>query len=861
MTARDLFLLRRVSLRHWSENWGQYAILLLVFAIGVASFFSIRIANRAVLADFSQFAEVVSRQSDFTLHGPPGGIAQQRLGALREALGHRPAHLLPVLETTTLILRPFLEPDTVPAPAYLTGLDLMALGNLATDSELESALNESSATPDSEFRTSTGVWCSADLARDYGLHPGDSFDAIVNDHTISLHVEGVLPAATNLNRRLLVSLNDLQVLLDQPDRVDRVEVFIPTGSLREYLYSEIHEILSAQAGNYWSLEEAEAAGPAGQRMTRAFRLNLTILSLIALVVAAYLIMQAMDAAVVRRRLEIAILRSIGMSSVDIRRMWRVESIAFATVGSLLGVLLGWFMAQFTVTALAQTTSALYASTAPASAHPNWTDMALALAIGLVSIVISAWVPIRDATNTPPAQQLQRGNYSAGLQLLQNPKLGLLLVAAGAVLWPLPPLDLGGGTRFPVAGFGVAFCWITGGSFLAGSLLRYTALAAHQGRQLSASLRLAISHLAQSSSRHRLAAAGLYTAIAMAFAVTLLVHSFEVTVLSWLDLRFRADLYATSVGLQTGDSRSRIPESTLEAIRKHPSVEELDALYFAPMRLRGFDTHLASMRFDLIGNRQKLSWLEPPGMDLASSAETHCIVNESFYRRFGTPVGAVLSVPTPQGPLDLTIAGIQKDYGNERGSVYIDRRVLNQHFGILDATHLILFLHPEAHLPNVLQELRSEHPYLSIRANRELREAAVAIFHDTFAVTQALKWIGVAVALIGLSLTVFSILRERAASLQALTVMGMSRRSIARSVAWEMLGLAAAATLAAAIAGLALGLLLVYVINLQSFGWTLDLSVPLLGWSFFGGTVVALGGATAYLAGLHGVSRPSTSANS
>ena len=184
------------------------------------------------------------------------------------------------------------------------------------------------------------------------------------------------------------------------------------------------------------------------------------------------------------------------------------------------------------------------------------------------------------------------------------------------------------------------------------------------------------------------------------------------------------------------------------------------------------------------------------------------------------------MPTPDGFRPVTIAGIFADYGNERGSLLIERKQFTGWYNNDLAASVIVSLKPGYTNVDALRaELRAAHPGLGIFTSRFLRGESLRIFHQTFAVTYALELIGIVVAVAGLALTMASLLWERRADLNTLRALGMRRRELAAAAAWEGLLSAAAGVLAGLGASLGLGWLLIFRINKQTFGWTLQTDYP------------------------------------
>lgn len=854
------FLWRATSLRHAVRGWKHTLTVIAILALGVAAFLSIRLANRAAVVSFAGFSESISGGSDLTVTAPAGLLAADHLRELRLALGGQSAHLVPLLRASAAMPPGDGRAEFGRENFILLGLDLIGVQNLQADIGTDERLiNLGGDAADfwSIIRNPQHLFVSEPLARRHRLEVGSRFPLIVTDRSIPFEIVGILPQARGdvpvPENLVVMDIAALQRLTGEEGLVSQVDLVLPHGPRHEADVQAAETVLASAADGRWVIRDPIVERGSGERMTAAFRMNLTILSLIALLVGAYLVTQALDAAVVRRRHEIAILRSLGLTTGELRRLWLVEILCLGVVGSALGIVLGWALAQVAVVAVAQTINALYQSSSAAAADLRGGDVAAGFGLGLVFSLLAGWLPLRDAAATPPAQVLSAGNWTPGLRLLRRPLLGWCLLLAGLGLSFLPPLTLAGGSRFPLAGHAAALLWLLGGTLAATSLFRPMAAVAMRVCANHPALHLGATRLRRASSRHRLAAAGLFVATAMAASMAVLVGSFDQTVRNWIGVRFQADVYLNSAGAQSADSRNRIRPETWRGLAEDPRVAAVDPFLALPIELGGISTFLAGSDLALVGNRQRLLWLTPPAAGLIESAPDAdgaipAIANEAFLERFGQAAGDIVEIPSPGGQRPLRIVAVQADYGNEQGMLLVDRRRLVEWFGIDSATNLTVFLHDPETVDAVVESWRAAHPGLSIRGNRELREIALTIFRQTFSITRALEWIGVLIALAGLALALTNILRESVRELATLRQLGMTRREIASATAVEGGGIALVGVTGGVILSVAIGYLLVFVINKQSFGWTLQFHIPAA--KLFGLVVLVLvtGTATAYLAG-------------
>lgn len=874
-----LLLLRRFTLRHWRDAPGQSALLVLILALGIAVYFSIRLANRAAVTSFRHFTELVTASSDWVIQAPAGDLPETILPELRAALGAAPVNLIPVVESTAT--RPpsgTNEAIGSRATFQILGVDLLGLQNLVDRAQVQrgwfrgqgSASGRETGGDDDRafwetFRDPRAVFVSAALAAREALAAGDTLTLILNENVVPLRVAGVIPDQPGRPAApatfLVMDLPALQRLTGREGRLSRVEFLVEPGPDEAARRAALGALLGREARGRWLVTTPADRRDAGAMMTRAFRLNLTVLSLIALLVGLYLIVQALDGAVVRRREEIGVLRSLGVTESAIRRAWLAEAALVGLVGGALGVGLGWAGAQFTVRLVGRTVNALYYANSAESAALAPGELVLALGLAVAASVVAGWWPARNAARTPPAQLLVRhAALAPAAWALRHPGLGAGLVLLGGACALLPPLRFEGGVRFPLGGYAAALLWIVGGGILGGWALARLARALRPLGRHSATIRLATSHLVTPSGRHALAAAGLICAVAMTAGMVILVGSFDRTMRGWIGRTFQADLYVSSAGAQSASTDNRMSPATWRALAGRPEVADANVIHAAEVTLPGGTTVLAGGSLAFMQRNMELAWVEEPEGGISNlrfeiSNSTPVLASESFSERFRLRRGDGLVLPTPAGPQAVTIAGVFADYGNERGSLVVEARHFTNWFATKHAASVILKLRDPADAERLRAEFLATQPGLQVFTNAHLRAEVLRIFRQTFAITYALEVIGLAVAVLGLAMTLASVLLGRRAELTTLRALGLTRGELARAAAGEGLLLAVAGLAVGLAASLALGWLLIRVINKQTFGWTLEFALPAGQLALLAGVVVATALGVSWAVGRWGARLP------
>lgn len=819
------WLARRLVLRALFRECGRALLTLAAVALGVAVFLSIRLANRAAVASFEQFTRGVGQGSDLVMTAQAGALPESLLSALR-----------PLTELGWV--RPVVEGSFARAGSLvgfqLLGLDLVGLGAAATDdpptASSRLSRNQTAEAFYQALQDPQAVWISSALAGE-GLHPGDPLEGFVQERLVRLHVAGILPDLPNrprLQRNLLVmDLPAAQALLGRPGELDRLEWGLRPGHRLVDLESQARRLLPPGL----ILGPPEQRAESGRTMTAAFRFNLTILSLIALAVGAYLLFQAFDASVNQRRETWATLRALGHPPAGVTRLVLAEAALLGFLGSLLGLGLGWLLAQGSVRAISRTLNALYgaSSARSASLHPG--EALLALALGFCACLVAAWIPARRAALTPPVQLLARVGGPSSLRWDGAGLCGGLCLGLGAALaYGLHPPP--GVAWHAYAGSALV---LLGGSLLAVALLPLLGLPGR--RTLRWRLRLALRPLLRPNGRHGFAAAALAVAVGMTAGMGVMVQSFERTVLVWIGSSLRADLYVTPMGAAGAGSQHRMSADTADRIAADPAVAAVDRFQVLPITFRGRPTFLGAGDMAVQAARGGLILAAGgpfPGPLLAlregATRDPGVLVSETFARHFGVRVGEILDLPVPGGTRSVTVRGVLADYGNERGSLILDRPVFLAWFQDPRVASLALYLKAGTSPEALATRLRREHPGLQIRSNGGLRQQVTTIFHQTFALTYALEAIGLLVAILGLAQGLTGLALARRGEIWSLRALGASRADLTTILVLEGLGVALAGLLAGLGLGLLLARILVDVLNPQVFGWTLHFAVP---WGFLG----------------------------
>jgi putative ABC transport system permease protein len=564
-------------------------------------------------------------------------------------------------------------------------------------------------------------------------------------------------------------------------------------------------------------------------MLAAFRWNLRLLSYIALVVGAFLIYNTISVSVVRRRSEIGIVRALGADRRDVLAAFLGEAICLGLAGGLVGLPLGRIMAGGAVKLMAATVTSLYVSSRPGAIALTLNSLALALLIGVGVAVASALSPAREAMQVSPVDAMAQGRR----EYLARSHKGRDLAIAGtlgglAALASRMPAVAGK----PFFGYFAAMLLIAAAAYAMPALVNFISGVAAEvlGKLFGVEAMLAARSLAGSLRRTSVLVGALATAVAMMVSVGIMVGSFRQTVVSWMSHQLPADLYLRPAGSPAADRHPTISVELVEKVATLPGVVGVDRLRAYEISYEGMPATLAAVDLRVPrANRNAEFFSGSPANEVLEQlrGKQNIIVSEPFTYKHKVKTGDTITLPLGAARASFRIVDVYYDYGSERGTILMDRDVLLKYLPDETPTNLAVFVAPDAKAVDVkreIQEAAAGHRIL-IFSDRELRTEAVRIFDRTFAITYALEAVAVLVAVMGIAGALIALVIDRRRELGLLRFLGASSGQIRKMILVEAGLLGLLANLAGFVLGYFLSLILVFVINKQSFGWTIRFHWP------------------------------------
>jgi putative ABC transport system permease protein len=796
------------------------ALTLLGIAVGVAVVVAIALSNQSALRAFRESVDAVAGRANWQIAADVP-LDENVLLAL-QPLWERGVRFAPVIDVEGLA-------GNAQTPMRILAVDLLSDLHFRDYryASVVTSENESLATYLGLFRDDSVV-VSAAFAREHGLRLGGPLPLNVRGVEKTMIVRGILeprgPATAFNGAIAIMDIATAQASFGMSGQLSRVDLIVPNDDAATL--AAVRRAVPPGG----RLERPSRRNERVEKMLRAFRVNLFALAGVALLVGMFLVYNTVLISILRRRKDVGVLRTLGASPRQIFAAFLGEGLVFGLLGSALGIVLGNALAYGILRLIGRTINALYVSSTPEAIVLTPGIVAVGIAVGTLLSLVSAIQPSIEAAHVRPNLLIRPGLQ----QRIGRARRGALAVAAmvcfalAVATSRLPPaggIAVGGyiAVLFTVAGFSLLSPII----IIAAS----RALAPPMRRAFGIVGQLAAASMPASLRRTSVATAALAVATGMMVAVAIMIGSFRETVLVWVDQTVTSDLWLRpSKGLSNA-MVAMFPPEIGDELRRIPFIAGFD-------RVRGHDVVYGDSMItvgggdlDVVSARGDLPMLTPRDGKAAmreALARDGVLVSESLSTKYGKGVGDALVLETSRGPRAFPITGIYRDYSNDRGVAVMDNGVYTRSFGTQAINTIVVYLKPGIAPEEARKRLEATlgpkyHAFAVL--NREIRGEVIKIFDQTFLITYALLAIAIVVAALGIINTLAALILERSGELALLRLLGMSPAEVRRMIVLESSILGLASTAVGLVMGYALSWILIYVINKQSFGWTIEFHTP------------------------------------
>ncbi len=805
---------------------------LVAIALGVALGLAVQLIHSAALDEFGRGMRLLSGEADLQVVGPRAGFDE----AVYLMLAQRPEvdQASPVLELEVRL--PGREGNL-----RVFGIDLFRVAQVApvllpvVPEDGDRTSRFAALQPDALF-------LSPAARSELGIEPGDTLAVQVGTRELQLRIAGAVPGAGAGQALAVMDIAAAQQVFDRIGRLSRVDLRLAPGAEREVALQRLSALLPAGVGVLApEATESQAAG-----LSRAYRVNLTMLAAIALVTGGFLVFSTQLLSVVRRRQELAFLRALGLDRRSLMRGLLAEGGVLGLGGAAIGVLLAYAITSLAFRLIGGDLGAGFFRGVVPEIQLRPALSVLYLMLGVLAGVAGAWLPAREAGRLLPARALRSGDESEVFSVQAHWPVALTCLAGATAMSLLPPV--GGVALF---GYLAVALILAGAVLLLPDAARTATTLLRRARPTL--LRLAHARLAFAPGQIVVAGAGVVASVALAVSMAIMVSSFRASVDEWLSRVLPADLY---VRASSSAATGHLAPGEVERVASLAGIASVQ-----PVR---YDTLRMSDRFPMTliarpvrgGTALPLVSGQAQGVAATDPNVRPVWISEAMADLLRLRIGDPLALPLAGQRHDFRVAGIWRDYARQHGAAVIelkDYRALTGDSLINDlAIHIASGADPESVMDAIRTALGDR--TIEITLPGEIRATSLEIFDRTFLVTYLMQAVAVMIGLFGISTTFAALATSRRKEFGVLQHLGLLRREIGRLLAAEAAMTAAVGVAVGMMAGGAIAVVLVEVINRQSFHWSMDMRLPVGVLALFGVSLILLAAFAARLSGRHAMRR-------
>ncbi len=795
--------LLKFNFRYYKRHSLLVLLCLLGISLGVGVVISVELINDSALASFSSSIDFLSGKASHSVVSDYGRIDEKEFRSIWTDPSVSAAS--PVIDVMGM------TKETGHESIRFLGIDPFLDSSFRGWTPQENQ-NEvfaaflSDATP--------SVYLSENLATKYKLKEGDALTVLKAGLEKKVRIVGIISSAASANLSENLAVMDLaaaQELFGRLGRLDRIDIVLK-GDAENFRKS-------LPAG--LSLADSNSRKATLNAMLYSFQLNLAAMSLIALFVGVFLIYNFSMFSVLSRREDMSLLLTLGSDQRGLVGAFITESLLMGAVGSLLGVIFGYFVAYLSINMVSSTISQLYYQVNVGGVRLTVPIILNGMAVGFGATLIGVILPSLEVAVTPPVLGIKRQSIEDRVSSLKR----FLLILGVAIF--LASMLSAWASRFSIfwgfsAAFGMTFAFAL---FTPSSLSFFTHYLGSAIKKFFNSTVgfLAARNIKASLSRTSIAVAALAVALSMTIGVDTMIHSFRTSVAAWLDGSLQGDIY---ISPDTTKWDHPLPDELLTALEKDPRVDSLEKYSTFDIFIDGRLAKLRVLETDILSGKARFHFIDGSKSSWNELSRGAAFISESLGFRFGLKVGDHVKIPTPKGLVEFPIVAVTRDYSSDQGTVQIDRNVYRNLWGDDRVQSIALFLKPGVSTDEVRSSIMRDFKGLekAVVSNSQMRDTVLGIFDKTFAPTATLKGVSLLVGLLGVATAMMAILMERSRDIRVLGYLGLTAGELGRMNIYQGLIMGLAAFFIASLSGTVLTYIIVHAINYRSFGWSIDIRI-------------------------------------
>jgi putative ABC transport system permease protein len=792
-------LLLRSSARFFTRHPWQLWLTLLSIALGTAVMIAVDLANMTANKSFRHSVSVLSGPMTHEITAREGEIPEDFYTRLRVQWG---------LRAST---------PQVTATVNVAGLQytLLGLDPLANVFQPQTGFDIPADTLPRLLTEPNSVLIPSGLADKQNIKAGGRLVVTLNQIQKEVTVLAIVDVKDDvrLANLIVTDIATAQSLLGKPGTLSRIQLQLDEAQVAA---------LQTRLPPNLKLNSYQAQQQSFSQMTEAFRINLTAMSLLAMLVGAFLVYNTMTFSVLQRRQAFAIHRMVGTTGAQLFRHMLLEAAILGLVGSALGVLLGIVLGQGLLVLVSQTISDLYVSVEANELLITPWQIVKGIGITLLAVLAATLAPALEAARVQPVFVYRTSHLEHTGQ-----RMSRWLLLAGIASMAFSPMLIGVSNRSLFIGFTALFLFIGGYSLIIPAVLKGILHWLQRLPSYSLYQRMTFRGVQASLSRTSLAIVALTVAVSATVGVSIMVGSFRASVANWLEDTLQSDLYISATTGSSSRIEGTLNASWLQRVRALPGIASISTGRNARLDIDGISVPMLVLQpgahsgrgFEYLHGERDAIWQ-------TFLHEEAILVSEPFAYHQRVQAGDSITVQTGEaGSIKLKIAGVYRDYSATQGMVVMPRRVYEKYWADRGISTIGLVLDKDMDVAALTEQLQrwagASEQAVMVRSNKTIRDFSLQVFDRTFAITNVLRLLVVIVAFVGVFSALMALFLEKGREFSILRATGITPGQLRRLVLSQSALIGLLAGLLSLPLGWIMSDILIEVINRRSFGWTMQ----------------------------------------
>lgn len=817
-TANSIFnLFKIIVLPYFKEHKLKVLLSVLGVALGVAVFISIRSASVSADQAMINFVKSISADSDLEVSYARTGLDENIYPKIVQTEGVELAS--PIISTRTRI-----KVDNKYHSIHVLGIDIIRRGQ-APGQIRNNQFNFMN------FISEPGqVIVTEAFLNKYKLTKKDSFVLVTGKKELKCSIASVIKSSESPMskdpRLILMDIFLAQDLFNKENKIDRVDVTISKGFTIDDVKTNLRQNLGKQIRIRTAGEKVKQSGV----LYRSFKLNLTVVSSISLLVGMYLIFNTINTSIIQQRREIGILRALGTRKSEILILFTVEGFVIGIIGSIVGIILGYFLAQVSVAIFTQKISRSYLLSNVSDIDFSPELIIIALFIGIAMSVISSIIPALSTLKISPAETIRSVSYEnrKRLSILPYSIISIVFLILALISSQLKPV-----MGIPVFGFLANFLIILGFSFLSPLIIKTLLQLARPllYKYMKIEMSLGAENLTKALARNAITISTLMISISLIISIFSLINSYHYSIGKWFKQVNNAEFSIVSGSNYSDGEIYPMKEEVAELLKDIKAIKEIDYYRFYNSSYNDYLLDIHSFRVDVASKVVQYSFASGNQKEAFQLMKTNeaVLISQQLSEKFNLNKGDKITLETPGGKKNFIIAGVVVNYLSTQGVVSISRELFKKYWNDNLVDIYKIYTHKNIDMIEVKKEIENKvkgNNNLLVSTLGDFKGEVLGAIDETFYMFHALEAITIIIAVMGVVNALLTSILERSREIGILRSIGAMKKQITVMILSEAAFIGFSGALIGILTGIALSYVTVYIINVQTVGWYLELKLPL-----------------------------------